>query len=55
MIEVYHIIPIHDTKEHVIEIDCWCCPEQDPEDPFTFIHNAIDGRNDYLDGFRKPH
>jgi hypothetical protein len=51
----YHIVPIGDSRKHEIDAKCWCCPEEDEDDPDILIHNAMDGREDYEDGIRKHH
>jgi hypothetical protein len=36
--------------------DCWCCPELDYDsDETTYVHHAYDRREDYEEGWRKPH
>lgn len=50
--DTYHVYPIDDLRDHVIEKDCWCRPE-DVEG--TIVHNSMDGREDYETGKRKPH
>ena len=51
-----HIVPVNDLREHVIEPDvtCWCQPTLDEEDNI-WVHNSMDGREDYESGARKPH
>lgn len=40
-----HVVPIRDTEEHYITIDCLCEPEIRTEKGTPiFIHNAYDGR-----------
>lgn len=55
---VYHIAPIGDIYPHELNAsgECWCCPTLDYEcfDP-TYVHNSYDRREDYEEGWRKPH
>ncbi len=52
----WHIIPIGDLKEHEESEDCWCKPEIDDEYvELIYIHNSMDGREEYESGKRKPH
>lgn len=53
---LFHCIPVHDLREHVIDDEgtCWCEPEFDLEYDM-FIHNSADGREDYEEGRRLPH
>lgn len=46
-----HIIPINDYREHVESMDCWCRPSHDDG---VVIHNAMDGRERFETGERKP-
>jgi len=50
---VTHIIPIGDTREHVLRADCWCDPRLDYEDCIA-THNSNDGREQFETGERKP-
>lgn len=45
-----HIVPIDDLREHRINIRCWCKPTRDTEEPFLFIHHALDQREKYESG-----
>lgn len=49
----WHVIPEDDLREHVEDPSCWCMPLQDDEDPAVWIHNALDGREDFETGERK--
>ncbi len=40
----FHIVPTLDTREHLAEIDCWCCPLRDTDDKTLIIHNSADKR-----------
>lgn len=51
-INVYHVYPINDLREHFTEgCECWCHPQHDGE---VIIHNSMDSREDYETGARKP-
>lgn len=51
-----HCLPIDDFREHTLDDKgkCWCRPIYD-EDCNIYIHNSMDGREDYEEGRRKPH
>lgn len=52
-LENYHVVPIADTCEHIISLDCWCQPYVDEEEESVIIHNALDNREDFELGIRK--
>lgn len=48
-LEVYHVVPGNDRKEHCASALCWCEPEFDPDAPgLVYVHNALDGRDKRL-------
>jgi hypothetical protein len=49
-----HVIPIDDLRDHETSEACWCKPTPDDEEPSVFIHHAMDGREAYEAGERKP-
>lgn len=49
-----HVIPIDDLREHISSADCWCKPAQDQSIDNIYIHNSMDGREQYETGERKP-
>jgi hypothetical protein len=52
--EPIHVYQLNDLREH--ETDgkpCWCRPGWD--EPGIVIHHAMDGREAYETGERKPH
>jgi len=49
----WHVIPISDLREHEDTPSCWCKPTLD-EEPDVFVHNAMDGREQYETGERLP-
>lgn len=57
----WHVYPVDDLKEHITDYNgvdkqgekCWCNPEYDEEDDVC-VHNALDGREQYETGERKP-
>ena len=52
---VWHIVPVNDTRDHETDgLDCWCNPDYD-EWEGLITHNALDGREAYETGQRKPH
>lgn len=46
------VVPMNDIREHVSGMRCWCVPEVD-EDNIT-VHQALDRRDDFMVGRRKP-
>lgn len=53
MDDKYHVFPIDDLKEHTVEgMGCWCHPVED--DDGVIVHNAMDGREAFETGERKP-
>lgn len=43
--EVYHVLPVNDTKDHRAIYCCWCVPETHIEGlNFVVTHNSFDGR-----------
>ena len=49
-----HYFPLDDLRPHVLEEGCWCQPEEDTEAAGLFKHFALDGREAYEQGTRKP-
>jgi hypothetical protein len=40
-----HIVPIGDTRKHILTTDCWCQPKVEHESLIPFVtHNAADMR-----------
>lgn len=48
-----HIVPVDDLREHEASSTCWCRPSQDADEPDLWIHNSLDGREEFEQG-RKP-
>jgi len=46
-----HVLPIADTREHAIDIDCRCDPRCEHG---MVVHNADDGREKFESGQRAP-
>jgi len=44
-----HVVPLYDTREHEIDMHCWCHPTLDSDDGTT-----ADGREAYEHGRRVP-
>ena len=51
MIGAPHVVPLGDTREHVVKPECWCRPT---EQGGVWIHRSADRREEYEEG-RKPH
>lgn len=50
-IEVYHVYPLNDLREHNTDgAECWCNPQHDGD---MIIHNSMDCREEFEQG-RKP-
>lgn len=54
MVEITHVIPLNDIREHDADIDCWCRPQQDDDTSTLYVHNSADGREDFEEGRRLP-
>lgn len=50
--ESWHVIPRGDLREHTSLQTCWCKPVED--EPGRWIHNSMDGREQFETGERKP-
>lgn len=53
MLNIRHVLPIGDLCEHEESQNCWCNPIHDDDYPII-IHNALDGREKFETGERKP-
>lgn len=54
----WHIIPLHDLREHEDSPECWCKPQVlDEEYPNVFTHNSLDQRElmEDADGVLRMH
>jgi len=40
--DAWHVVPINDLREHILNGSCWCKPEME-EDGSGWIHNSMDG------------
>lgn len=49
-----HVIPLNDLMDHEDSITCWYKPRRDDDQPNVIIHNAMDGREAFETGERKP-
>lgn len=49
-----HVLPLNDLREHVENAHCWCHPRLEGEAQDVVVHNALDGREDFETGKRKP-
>jgi len=50
----WHIVPTGDLRDHDAEKTCWCKPQLDFDRDDVWIHNSLDGREDFETGKRKP-
>jgi hypothetical protein len=46
------LFPMNDIRQHEPGMKCWCCPEVN--ETMTIIHNALDRREEFMEGHRKP-
>jgi len=46
---IQHVMPLHDSRDHIGRCDCLCCPCVETLDPgqAVVIHNAWDAREAY--------
>lgn len=50
-----HVVPVNDLRDHVTDgLLCWCKPRRSEDDEAVIIHNAMDQREAYERGKRKP-
>lgn len=48
-----HVVPMRDQRPHVtIACTCWCSPTVNENG--AIVHNALDGREPFEEGKRKP-
>ena len=54
-LEIWHIVPIDDLREHEDSVDCWCQPELLDDDCLdsVYLHASMDGREAFESGERK--
>ena len=56
----WHVVPEQDLRAHDISPSCWCNPfhpldeDEEEEQEDIWIHQALDQREDYEEGERKP-
>lgn len=46
-----HVVPLNDLREHDLNGSCWCKPTKDEG---VWVHHAMDGREAFETGERKP-
>ena len=41
-----HVLPVHDLREHVEDVTCWCLPTavREPGHAAVIVHHSQDGR-----------
>jgi hypothetical protein len=54
-LELVHVVPLDDLREHECSSACWCQPIEYDEEPGIWVHNALDGRENYEEGRLQPH
>lgn len=50
----FHVVPVDDLREHELAPSCWCTPLRDAIAPKVISHNALDQREKFETGERKP-
>lgn len=53
-VEIIHVIPLDDLREHQVDIYCYCFPTLDQQEERVIVHNAADGREAFERGERQP-
>lgn len=51
-LEDAQVIPIDDLREHDEHRNRWCKPREDKETLNVWVHNSMDGREEYENGRR---
>jgi nicotinamide mononucleotide adenylyltransferase len=51
--KLMHVIPENDTKEHLLDCKCWCCPVEEDEALNVWVHYAADEREKYENKIKK--
>jgi hypothetical protein len=46
-----HVLPLSDLREHEVGLGCWCGAV---DDDGVVVHTALDGREAYERGGRRP-
>ncbi len=52
LIDIVHVVPLNDLREHDSCATCWCNPTEDDEVPGVFVHHSMDGREAFESGER---
>ena len=54
--DVFHVTPINDLREHESSEKCWCNPvlDDEPSANLVWVHNSMDGRENYEPPYGKP-
>lgn len=47
-----HVTPMDDYRPHDYTSKCWCRPVEDVEEPDMWMHNSLDGREEFETGER---
>lgn len=42
--EIFHVVPLGDLRDHDSDPECWCRPIQDDECLEVWVHNSMDRR-----------
>lgn len=48
----HEYMPMNDIRDHTSGMRCWCEPEVD--ETMAIVHRAIDRRDEYMEGRRRP-
>lgn len=52
--DFWHVLPVNDLRDHDKSASCWCKPVALEDEPRVIVHNAMDGREAFETGERKP-
>lgn len=54
-LNIWHIVPLNDLRDHEESVDCWCQPELLDDDYLdsVYLHASMDGREAFDSGTRK--
>ena len=47
-----HVTPVDDLRPHDYTSKCWCRPVEDVAEPDMWMHNSLDGREEFETGER---
>lgn len=53
--EIWHVLPLGDLRDHEPDVNCWCHPQllDDDDAGNVYMHTSMDGREAFETGDRK--